>query len=284
MLEKFAIAKRLSKNAFYTVYDAADQETGQSVGLKLINKRFSDNSNYVLEIFKINKIMSLIDSAYFLKVYDFGKDGNYYYLAMEPIDTNRMFSLTEATISIPISKFIDISLNIANALRDAHLHGVVHGFLNPNCIYLSSEGSVTIDDFGFFVLLPNLLEQKEPLDDKLVNFVAPEIINGMTDIDGRADIYSLGMILYQLMSGNLLGFDDRFLSAQDQQALISTAENLFFKSLHNIPYARFQNLREFSEELEIIYHQLIGRPSEVKVVSGEDLNYLPVVKVEHVFS
>lgn len=282
-LDKFIIKKRLASNGFYNAYEAVDREMGQAFCLKLINKRFSDNKKEILEIFEISKITTLINNANLRKIYDFGKDGNYYYLATEPIDTNRMFSLTESTISIPLAKFIDISLNIANALRDAHLHGVVHGFLNPNCIYVSCEGSVTIDDFGFFVLLPNLLEQKEPIDEKLTNFVAPEIINRMTDIDGRADIYSLGMILYQTINGNLPCLDNSLLSTQDQLILTSMVENFFSQSLHKIPYARFQNLREFIEELQVIYHQLIG-PSAVKIISEEDLKYLPAFKDEHVFS
>ncbi|NIR46931.1 protein kinase, partial [candidate division KSB1 bacterium] len=193
----------------------------------------------------------------------------YYYIASEHINTENWLTLNEDNVEFSHSELLQVLAKIAIALRHAHLKGVTHGSLHPAAIYVTPDLKVKIDDFGFHVLIPELMSEKAEIEEDFKFYVPPEIVRQTTEIDGRADIYSLGMILFHILSGQLPFFEPELLSSKEHRSLISAAENLFAHSLRKNPERRFLNLKDFITELKNISCELFGTTDVIEVVEEE---------------
>ncbi|MFQ5823919.1 MAG: serine/threonine-protein kinase [bacterium] len=274
-LETITITKKVCNKVFYNLYDAINQKNGQRIYLKLFDKNLLDNEKDILNFYNITRIISLLNSPYICKVYDYGQEQNYYYIITETIDSEPLNSLNQEKFSLTYSELIDFVLKIGMTLRYAHLKGVVHGLLNPECIYVSAEGTIKIDDFGFYLLTPYLLKKQETRALNLTHYIAPEVFSEIDRIDGRADIYSLGVIIFQLITGHLPFNRNNISTIQDQYLLASvpsiskfvpdipiSLEMLVSKSLNKNPENRFHNFKDFVEELKILKREFSGFTKE----------------------
>jgi serine/threonine protein kinase len=279
-LETITFNKKIGSKLFYHLYDGVNQKTGERIFLKLLDKNLSSNEEEVLDFFNIVRIVSLLNSPYICKVHDYGKDQNDYYIITEPVEGKPLSALKRENLTYP--ELIDILLRISMTLRYAHLRGAVHGLLNPECIYISDDGAIKIDDFGFYLLAPYLPKKQEKKGLELAHYVAPEALGGYERIDGRADIYSLGVILFQLITGHL-PFDKTDTSETRSKKLLAPVpsirkfvadvpgnlEMLVSKSLNKNPENRFQNFRDFVEELKILKREFSESTEEAEAIERE---------------
>lgn len=123
--------------------------------------------------------------------------------------------------------------------------------------------------FGFYPLIPKLIKAKIPIDESLRLYVPPEAVDPDRAIDGRADIYSLAMILFHVMSGHLPFYGNDFLTVRDHRLFVSAAENLFCKTLAKNPDDRFDNFKDFIKELKSANQQIFGPTDVIEVVEKE---------------
>jgi len=249
-LDKFSIVNTISQNVFYSLHEAVDRETKEPVFLKLIDTRFSSNKDGLLRIFIANAILNATACPNICKLHGFGKERHRFYIATEHVDTDNCFALNQENASVSYDSLFEILTKIAMTLRHAHLHGVTHGLLAPDCIYIAPDLTIKIDGFGFHFLVPQLVEERAQIDENLKLYIAPEVFKQTTEIDGRADIYSMSMIIFHILSGHLPFFSNNFLESKDHRSLVSAAENLFSKTLQIDPKHRLQNLKDFMKELK----------------------------------
>jgi len=264
-LERFVITRLFSRSAFYASYAATERETGKAVHLKLLDRSLLSYVDAVDRLLNINRVMRIWDNPRLRTHYDYGRDRNHIYLVSEPIDLEMFFPLKQANCVFSMYAFIDLFMNLAQVLRGTHLHGLVHGLLTPDSIYVSADGEIKIDDFGFYIFAPHVRECPHR------KFVAPEVLKPTPDIDGRADIYTLGMMLFQAIRGGIPILEHYAMTQQEQNTLMEIADGLLSGCLSKNPDARFISLQDFTVELQNIKNLLLG-PSDVSVISEAEDN------------
>jgi serine/threonine-protein kinase len=263
-IENFRILRKICKKLCFTLYEAVDIMSEKRIFLKVLDEKFSADGIYIYDFLNGARLSSLLKSKQICKVYDYGKVNDHYIIVSEPIDAKPLSLFVHEEFPIPLKKVVDVVSEIANVLRFAHLRGIVHGLLNPCSIFVADDGSIKIDDFCFHWIVPHLcnLDGTEAL--YLSYYVSPECYQGTVNIDGRSDIYSLGIILLQILTDDLPFYGEAPVS-KNMNLPISTSslcdlslnyperlEKIITKSLNKNSENRFWNMKDFIEELKLL--------------------------------
>lgn len=198
---KFEVKRILAHKANFTLYDARDRRNGTALHLKVLNRTLAQNESSVYSFLNGARIIKHLNHPNICKIADFGNDekGGYYF-ASEPIQSEPLTALILDKFSLAQDDLIEIFVTIGSTLRHAHLHGLVHGMLNPNSIYIKPDGAIKIDDFGFSWYIPAILQQNDANSLQLARYIAPDFYQDANNVDGRADIYSLGLMLHEILA------------------------------------------------------------------------------------
>jgi serine/threonine protein kinase len=192
-------------------------------------------------------------------VHDFGESGGYFWLTMEFVDGVNLRQAMQAARFTP-AQALALIPELCAALQYAHDHGVLHRDIKPENILLDPKGRVKVADFGIARMAGD-----ERMDLTLTKtgsflgsaaYIAPEQIERPHEVDHRADLYSLGVVLYEMLTGELpLG---RFPAPSEKSASDPRLDEVVFRSLEKEPEKRFQSadeLRSGVGELDRISHQ-----------------------------
>ncbi|MFQ5652740.1 MAG: PEGA domain-containing protein [bacterium] len=265
--DKYTLKGQLAHQACYTVYDAVDRKSGYPVHLKVLDKELSDNESDISNFLGNARIIKHLNHPNIINIVDLGHDprGEFYYVACEPNQLESLSALILDEFSLSLEDLLEIFSILGKTLRNAHLHGLVHGFLNPDSIYIKPDGAIKIDDFGFSWSVPAILEKRDKESLYLAHYIAPEYYHPGEPPDGRADIYSMGIILHQLLTskhpfaGNTIeAIKTSHLKGVlapinvDAIGLPRELENVVTNAVNSNRELRFQNVREFLQALEAL--------------------------------
>lgn len=207
----YTIGRLLGEGGMGSVYLASNSRLGRKVAIKVIAREYTQNPEIVGRFFREAKAVAALDDPNIIEIYDcheFAEDG-LTYISMKFIDGHSLAALLRLTGPFQIEAAVAIAVQIASGLDAAHEQGIVHRDIKPENILISSRWRrrffVTILDFGIAKLLDPLLASNYRTKTSLVmgtlDFMAPEQARGERDIDARADIYALGVVLYELLTG-----------------------------------------------------------------------------------
>ena len=265
--EKFEINRQLSRRLCFTVYEARDRRTGKVVALKVLDPSLNDDEPSVVNFLSGARIIKHLNHPSIFRVLDFGNDARegFYYIAEEFNDLRPLREMIRETFSLSLEDLVEIFLVAGKALRYAHLHGLVHGFLNPDNIFIKPDGAIKIADFGLNWFIPTIFQTHTEDARRLVQYVSPEYYKNADNVDGRADIYSLGLILYELLKGRHPFNGDTVSAIQNQHLngmlepidlaalqLPTELDTIISTSVHTNRELRFQNLKECLKAFEDI--------------------------------
>ncbi len=201
----YQILGKVGAGAMAVVYKARQLSLDRVVAIKLLPKRFSENQEYVSRFYKEGKAAGMLHHNNIVQAIDVGEAGGYHYFVMEFVEgktiaddlaTGKVFTEKEA---------LDIIIQVARALEHAHSVGLIHRDVKPKNIIITNEGLVKLADMGLARETTDI-ETAQSEAGKAYGtpyYIAPEQIRGKIDIDGRADIYSLGATLYHMVTGRV---------------------------------------------------------------------------------
>lgn len=200
----YKIESLLDKGGMSLLYLGVHPQTKEPLVLKVLSPEFSSYKEMVSRFLKEAKIIGMTSHPNIVKLYGQGKWEKGIYIAMEFI---RGVSLRQfiAQQSLSLKRSIDIILQVAYALYHLHSHKVIHGDLKPENILITEEGGVKVIDFG----IAHLLEETKHSETKAIkiagtpNYMSPEQKESPSKISFASDIYSLGVIAYELAMGKL---------------------------------------------------------------------------------
>ncbi len=193
--DRYRIVALLGRGGMGEVFRADDLSLGQSVALKFLPEAMTDE--YTLERFRNEvRIARRISHPNVCRVYDIGQADNHVFLSMEYVDGEDLSSLLRRIGRLPSDKAIEIARKICAGLAAAHDKGVLHRDLKPSNIMLDGRGEVLIMDFG----LAGIAHEIEDVRSGTPAYMAPEQLAGK-EVTARSDIYSLGLVLYELFTG-----------------------------------------------------------------------------------
>jgi serine/threonine-protein kinase len=201
----YKILGRLGAGAMAVVYKAKQLSLNRIVAIKVLPKRFSENPEYVERFYKEGQAAGKLNHINIVQAIDVGEAGGYHYFAMEFVDGRTVADDISAGKIFDEKEALDIIIQVAHALAHAHANGLIHRDVKPKNIMISNDGVVKLADMGL---------AREMTDMKLAEteagkaygtpyYIAPEQIRGKIDIDGRADIYSLGCTFFHLVTGRV---------------------------------------------------------------------------------
>ena len=199
MLGRYQIVSQLGKGAMGTVYRALDPAIERTVAIKILNSNLADeNMGEVKERFlREAKSAGRLSHPNVVTIYDVGEAGGIAYIAMEYLEGRSLRQVLDSGASLPLHVISDIVAQIADALDYAQRSGIVHRDIKPANIMLSSSGVAKLADFGIASMPSSSMTQTGAMLGS-PKYMSPEQVLG-EPVDGRADIFSLGVVLYEML-------------------------------------------------------------------------------------
>lgn len=287
--KKYKIVRRLGHRFCFTVYAAVDRRSNKKVSLKILDESLASREDVKRNFLNTATMIRLLNSPNVYQVYDCGVEQGSYFIVSEAITDKPLSSLHQMRSrgTDRVNRVIDIFLKIGEALRHAHLRGMVHGLLNPHDIYISGDRTIKIDGFGFHWYLPYLLKSQGAESVYLAQYLAPEFFSESNRIDGRADIYSLGVMFFELVVGHAPFEGENVASILEKHQTASVPrlsaqfsgfpeviDKFLNKSVTKHPEHRFINLKIFNDALHYLKKEIspFSTPAS-KVFANEPREY-----------
>jgi serine/threonine-protein kinase len=198
---RYRIQKELGKGNMGVVYLAHDPQIERPVALKVLRQDRMVSEDFILRFVKEAKAIGRLSHPNIVTVYDVGQDHDTIYIAMEYLE-GKPFDEVIRSSRLDSKKIIDIGVQVAETLDYAHKKKIVHRDIKPSNIILTNEGRVKLTDFGIAHIEDQTAIQQTQAGEILGTpvYMSPEQAMG-SPIDGRSDLYSLGVILYELIVG-----------------------------------------------------------------------------------
>lgn len=278
----YKISKLLGKGGMGEVYLAKDLKLNRSVAVKFLPLYLADDDESVNRFQKEARASSVISHPNIAHIYEAGIEGNRRFIAMEYVDGITLRSLLNKQRIDPITA-LDIVIQSGNALIAAHQTGIIHRDVKPENIMIRHDGYVKVLDFGVAKLISDEQNQNETITQiysnsetapglvmGTINYASPEQIKG-NKVDYRTDIWSLGVVLFEVLTGAKLfekedsnGTVTKIIKAKlplASQILTELKDDeelkqILSKVLQKNPKNRYQSVEEFINELKKLKQNL----------------------------
>lgn len=247
------ILELVGRGGMGMVYKARQKRLDRLVALKILAPRIGQDPAFAERFAREARALALLSHPHIVAVHDFGQTDDLYYFLMEFVDGVNLRRLLDTGKLAP-EEALAIVPQVCEALQYAHDHRVVHRDIKPENVLLDKEGRVKIADFGIAKLVG-----REPSDRTLTGegqiigtpqYMAPEQIEHPLEVDHRADIYSLGVVFYQMLTGELpLG---RFAPPSKKVQIDVRLDDVVLRALEKEPERRYQQADEIRTRVETI--------------------------------
>ncbi len=200
--KRYRIQREIGTGGMSFVYAAEDEELGETVALKIIRPELVYDDELVERFKREVRIARQILHPNIIRVFEFGRaevEGKvFFYLTMELLMGVDLASWMKRRGAISLNEILEVSIQICDALAEAHRHGVIHRDIKPHNIFIDETGRATLMDFGISRLahLPGLTDKNYVMGTP--RYMSPEQVGGKTEVDHRSDLYSFGIVLYEL--------------------------------------------------------------------------------------
>src|SRR5918997_2815064 len=198
---RYRVLKRLGSGGMAEVYCAEDQQLGRRVALKLLYRRFAEDDQFVERFRREASSAAGLQHAGIVGIFDRGEWDGTYYIAMEFIEGRTLKEIIRERGPAPPEAAIDVALQILRAVRFAHRHGVIHRDIKPHNVLIDADGRVKVTDFGIARAGASDMTETGSIMGT-AQYLSPEQAQGRP-VDARADLYAIGIVLYELLTGRV---------------------------------------------------------------------------------
>lgn len=256
---QFEIVEMLGKGGMGAVYKARQPNLDRYVALKILLPEVGKDPAFAERFIREARALAKLNHPSIVTVYEFGEVDGLYYFVMEYVDgANLRQTLAAGGLTPP--EALAIVPQICDALQFAHDAGIVHRDIKPENILIDKQGRVKVADFGLAKLLG--VDREDSSAEKpftltgthqvmgTPHYMAPEQMRGSSAVDHRADIYSLGVVFYEMLTGELpIG---RFEPPSKKVQIDVRLDEVVLRSLESEPDRRYQHASEVKTEVESI--------------------------------
>jgi serine/threonine protein kinase len=259
--QRYEILGEAGHGSMGSVYKARDRETGETVALKLLKPEIASDQ-MMMDRFKNELLFARkITHKNVCRFHEFNRTGGVAYTSMEFVEGESLRSVLNRFGGLPVRKALEVAQQICSGLQEAHAQGIVHRDLKPENVMIDAQGNVKIMDFG----IARSMEAGTRLTGSMVGtpaYMAPEQVAGKA-VDYRTDVYSLGLILYEIFTGTpafqaenavaiaLKQMRESPAPPHEVEPTISAAvERAVLKCIEKEPSKRFQSVADLKNALK----------------------------------
>jgi len=262
-LGRYEIISELGQGAMGVVYKAMDPLIDRVVAIKTINLSLAqdEKEEYEARFYQEAKAAGRLSHPNIVTIFDVGKTGEIAYIAMEFLQGRELREILNAEFALPVEQVLDIVSQVATGLAYAHEFGIVHRDIKPSNIMVVRDGYVKITDFGIARMESASIHTQTGLVLGSPKYMSPEQVMGKS-VDLRSDIFSLGVMLYEMLTGQS-PFAGENVNAIMYQTLNSAPVSpsrlnaavpdmlnfIVAKALAKNPSDRYQSATDFAEDL-----------------------------------
>ncbi|MCJ7581314.1 MAG: protein kinase, partial [Candidatus Aminicenantes bacterium] len=260
---RYQIIEELGKGGMGRVYKALDTKLNEKIAIKLIRPEIASDKNNIERFNNELKFARKISHRNVGRMYHLEEEKGRHYITMEYVSGEDLKSMIRMSGQLSIGTAINIAKQICEGLEEAHRLGVIHRDLKPQNIMIDKEGTARIMDFG----IARSLKAKSLTGPGVMigtpEYMSPEQVEGR-DIDQRSDIYSMGIILYEMLTGRVpfegdtpftIGIKQKSEKPEDphnfNDSIPEDLSRLVLKCLEKSPDSRYQTAGELRSELSI---------------------------------
>lgn len=261
MNERYEILKSIGEGGMANVYLAHDTILDRDVAIKVLRGDLENNEKFIRRFQREAKSVSDLSHPNIVEVYDVGEEDSQHYIVMEYIDGKTLKQLVQKRGALTVAEVIDIMSQLTDGLAQAHDAYIIHRDIKPQNIMILDNGMVKITDFGIAMSMnATQLTQTNSVMGS-VHYLPPEQASGK-GATIKSDIYSAGILMYELLTGSvpfkgdnaveiaLKQMRERIPSIRKQNPLIpQSVENIVLKATAKNPKNRYDNIREMYDDL-----------------------------------
>lgn len=259
--ERYEIIKSIGEGGMANVYLGYDTILDRNVAIKVLRGDLSNDEKFVRRFQREALSASSLSHPNIVEMYDVGEDDGLYYIVMEYIEGKTLKQLLKKRGSLTLSEAIDIMLQMTDGMAHAHDSYIIHRDLKPQNIMIQDDGQIKITDFGIAMALNSTQLTQTNSVMGSVHYLPPEQAAGKGS-SIRSDIYSMGIIFYELLSGSLpfkgesaveialKQMRDPLPSLREENKEIpQSIENIILKSTAKNPKNRYHDAKEMHQDL-----------------------------------
>jgi serine/threonine-protein kinase len=200
--QQYEILDRISEGGMATVYTARRMADGSIVALKVLREQYASDAEFIERFQREAKAVSELAHPHMVRVYDSGRDGSVHYIAMEYVEGANLKEYIRREGRLAPERALQIAAQVCEALEFAHSHNIVHRDIKPQNILLTRDGQLKLTDFGIARALSSATITQTGTVLGSVQYLSPEQARGSA-VGRAADIYALGVVLYEMVTGQL---------------------------------------------------------------------------------
>ncbi|MFO1065406.1 MAG: serine/threonine-protein kinase [Pirellulales bacterium] len=245
------ILRMVGRGGMGAIYQARQTSLDRDVAVKVIDRSVSDDPAFLERFEREAKALARLSHPNIVAVYDYGRtpDGLAYFIMEFVQGLNLREVLQSMSVDVPYA--LEIIRAVSDALDYAHSKGIIHRDIKPENILLSDDGRIKLADFGIAKVADGLGDKKITVTNQVlgtVHYLAPEQLASPTEVDHRIDIYALGVILYELLTGQVpVGSFE--VPSQINPQVNPALDEIVVRALQRRPTARYQRVDELRSAL-----------------------------------
>ena len=263
----YEILERIGEGGMGIVYRARHLELNRVIALKLLRPSLSSRDEFARRFHAESRALASLNHSNIVGIHDSGKEGDLFFLAMEHVEGGSLRSRLAEVRRSP-ADVERIFLQVADALEHAHGRGILHRDLKPDNILLTGEGTAKVADFG----LARIMDPERPAPGPATGlamgtayYSAPECLEGAARGDARSDVYSLGILLHELLTGKRPA--GLLVAPSQDGADDDRLDPIVLRAIRRSPEERYPTIAEMKESFKAAIQRRRGPPRRIAFVA-----------------
>jgi len=254
---RYRIIRKLGAGGMANVYLAEDQELGRRVAIKILDDRHAADDSFIERFRREAKNAAGLSHPNIVSIYDRGEAEGTYYIAMEYLSGRSLKELIVGRGPTPIRIAIDYTRQVLAALGFAHRHGIVHRDIKPHNVVVDADGRLKVTDFGIARSGASQMTEVGSIIGT-AQYLSPEQARG-SPVDQRSDVYSVGIVLYEMLTGQVPFTGD-------------TPLEIAMKHLSEVPVPPSEARSDVPEDLDLVVLRALAKDPEDRYQTAEEMD------------
>ena len=291
---RYEIIEKIGGGGMSNVYKAKCNVLNRYVAIKILRDELTQDSEFVEKFKQESLSAASLTHPNIVNIYDTGIEDDIYYIVMEYVKGETLKNYIKRMTRLSEEEAVKISRQVAEALRHAHLNNIVHRDIKPHNILLTEDGTAKVTDFGIARASTSSTINNTSNVIGSVHYFSPEQARGGY-VDEKSDIYSLGIVMYEMVTGTLPFDADNHISVAMKQIrekpvppskrvknvnISKNYEDIIMKCLEKHQSFRFQNIDDLLKKLNALNGNSEGEKEESEIIDSPTIEIPALNKVD----